>query len=319
MKRLIAVLLVLFSIALFGASSFYAEEPSAAPTEAAPAEETPQEVAVSLSDVLSEREQIAYDLPELGLSITLPRLDVTVSADTPLSECYDKLQITTDELLSDGYIIYARDEDFANLFYVKCTSDLASKRTESFNNLEEAKIADYVEALEKSAGEYGVGEAEEVTFRDINGKAFACVRMRNAAEDGDIVTTLLTTVQYGVRYEFLLRIEDMEGKNSGKLDTVISSIELQMPQYGYALEGGTGSNAVAINTFLLAGVCVLLIAVIVMLFMLIRFSSFQTAAGSPFNIFGTDFPQKPAKKTDESEQEDTEEYITDEGDITIGE
>ncbi|MBE6752925.1 MAG: hypothetical protein E7559_00990 [Ruminococcaceae bacterium] len=316
MKRFAAILLVLLFFALPGAYVSHAAE-TAASTTPTQAEETPPTEAVSLSDVLSEREQVVYDLPEFGLSITLPRLDITVSADTPQTQCHDTLQMTTDELLGDGYIVYARDEDFANLFYIRCTSDLASKRTGSFNRLEQAELADYVEAYGKSAAEYNLGEAEDVSFRDVNGKTFACVRLRNAAEDGDIVTNLLTTVQYGVRYEFLLRIDDMDSKNSGKLDTVISSIKLQMPRYGYALEGGAGSNAVGINTFLLASVCVLLLAVIAMAFMLVRFSAFQTAAGSSFNIFGTDFPQKPAAEIEDTD--DTVEYQTDADDITIGE
>ena len=305
MKIKAIIMIAVLLVAVFCPSA------AAAETEAAQVSEP----AVSLSDVVAERETVKINLREFGVRMEIPRLELMADANTPQTESIKAVGLTTEQLVAQGYIVYSCDEDFRNLFYVKCESDLASKHTESYNKLDEQQLADCVEAYRIDAEGYKLGEVQSTELRNYNGKSFVHIVCADSSTEPAMTTELLITVQNGVRYTFMLRVEDSAGVNAGVIDEITSSIRLSVPQYGYGLDGSIRRNAKALNCGLIVLVTVLTIAVVAMGFLLVRFSMFQKAANSSFNIFGIDVPKQPA----ESELEDDTQYVIEEDAIMIGE
>ena len=73
-------------------------------------------------------------------------------------------------------------------------------------------------------------------------------------------------------------------------DQVIDSIRFSAPALGYGFEGNIAKNSYGINIFQLISSIILLILAGLLFFFFYRFSAFQKAAGSSFNIFGFDMP-----------------------------
>lgn len=327
-KRAAALLLALTAAVMMCMTVFASgETTTAAPnattvdpnTTAAPTAPAAPAV-VSMTDVLADRELIAYDLRDYGVRVSYPQLELSADAHSSQSECIRAIGLTTEQLLADGYLVYARDRDYKNLFYVKCESDLASRTVGSYNDLKEEQLPDYVEATRIDAATYKLGDVSSCEFASIDGNRFLHTVCAQNAGEGQLplITDILVTVQNGVRYTFLIRIENCLSTNSAVLQNTVDTIRLSRPAYGYGLEGVPARKSAGTIRFLLAAVIVLLLFVFALVFLLLRFSAHQVAAESPFNILGVDFPEpgyyEDLYGDDEDEDDD---YEPDEDEFVI--
>jgi len=277
---------------------------------------TVSEADVSATDVVSDTDHLsAYSLKELKLdeyrlSMLVPELDQSFSAagtDEEVAQALAAYGLTRVEDIinyTDGYgnsysHLYNGNSFGGNVsMFVIFTENNYSKFIGSYNRLNEAKL----EELRKSCNMLGV-EAE-ATLRSINGSTFFYQEYTDPTSGMNSLA--LKTINGGGELQIFIDMASPDANDIIAANEIINSVKFRGLKPS---NSGIASQGLVIA--LLVACAVLLLAVALLGYLLYRFSRFQTAAGSKFNILGFDLPPREDEydydyDDDEDDDEDYE-------------
>lgn len=294
-KLIASVLSVIMTFALC-ASTAFATSAADVDITAAPVSSADVSSSDASSSFFSGFETESHDFKDFGVKLTLPVFELFVTPDTPDDVANAYLGITASGMIDSGYIFYDCDPNMSEYaFYCSYSITDSSKMLRSYNKLSDEQIQSMLNSANTSAQSYSLGDVSAVEFVKINGVNY----IHSGFGDGTSTSDIYETVYNGIKYTFFMRLpaltsdEDLAAKEG-----FINSIKLYSGKLGYAYQGVSGLDTAAyIIIAVLALICLLLA------FFIIRFSAFQKAAGSSFNVLGFDFP----KDDDDECNEDVDE------------
>ena len=249
---------------------------------------------------------VDFDLSPYGLKISVPKLDVCLSGVSASTEGLEQIQTNAEGIVASNFLLYDMASTGNEAIYVQYSVTPYTKNIGSFNKLSETELADQLEAFtQMNCTNSSFGTLESANSEKLGSSTvLRGVFTDTTLSENDTRTDFICTIQNGVSYTILCRLDGMNSETGvQRHDDVINSIRFVTPKLGYALEGGIARNNYGINVFLLIATIILILLAAFLFFFFYRFSAFQKAAGSSFNIFGFDMPY-PSDADDIYEDED---------------
>lgn len=134
-------------------------------------------------------------------------------------------------------------------------------------------------------------DSTSVEAREINGSL--CMYQEILTQDNNDAYFDLQTIVNGGRYEVLVYVEDPSENDYEIARNMINSVKISgVSRAAY----GVASTTAVIWLFVICGV--LLVCVLFLIFFLVRFSMFATAAGSNFSVIGFNLPPRGVAAAD---------------------
>lgn len=288
--KVLAVLLALLTVCTAAAASVFAT--SAADVTAAPA-----------SDTLAGVEMVDCDLSEYGVRITVPKMANFLTADSPSNEGLETLGANASDIMEENFLLYDISADNTSAVYIQYRVTPYTKSVGSFNKLNAEELANEIAAFDFKYGSgSSFGELDSpAADKKMGGSTVLHASFKaQTTNPGDTITDVIYTIQNGVAYTIVCRLTGTDtDEGIQRHDQVMDSVRFSAPSLGYAFEGNIAKNSYGINIFLLIASIILLILAALLFFFFYRFSAFQKAADSSFNVFGFDMPY-PSDHDDKS-------------------
>ena len=278
-SKILSVLLALLMVCAVAATSVFAASNA--------------DVVAPAPDPLASAQMVKCDLNDYGISLTVPKLESFVSAESGGTEGIDTLGVNASALVETGFLLYDISADNSNCVYVQYSITPYTKATGSLNKLSAEELADELEAFNITTCENSrFGELDRAVNEKMGGSTVLHAVFKDTTTNAnDTTTDVIQTIQNGVSYTIVSRLGGMDTEEGAKRhDEVINSIRFASPALGYGFEGNIAKNSFGINVFQLISSIILLILAGLLFFFFYRFSAFQKAADSSFNILGFDMP-----------------------------
>lgn len=253
-------------------------------------------------DSLAGAEMVDCDMSEYGIRITVPKMTNFVTANSASNEGLDTLQANASDIMEENFLLYDIAADQSSAVYIQYRVTPYTKGVGSFNKLNAQEMAEELEAFNyKYANNNNFGTLDFAVNEKMGGSTVLHAAFNDQMTNpNDTVTDVIYTIQNGIAYTIVSRLNGVDTEDGAERhEKVIDSVRFSAPSLGYAFEGNIAKNSYGINVFLLIASIILLILAALLFFFFYRFSAFQKAADSSFNIFGFDMPY-PSDHDDKS-------------------